>query len=87
MGDTKLVSPSNKEDNFKSICVSLLSAYSKGGMGIFQCEMLGGILVVFFFFSRWNFVFTIFVEGPAAARAFSDVTYILVHFSQWETEV
>lgn len=50
MGDTKLVSPSNKEDNFKSICVSLLSAYSKGGMGIFQCEMLGGILVVFFFF-------------------------------------
>lgn len=56
MGDTKLVSPSNKEDNFKSICESLLSAYSKEGMGIFQCEMLGGILVFFVFLGEILFL-------------------------------
>lgn len=37
----ELVSPSDKDDNFKSICIFLLPAYSKGGMGIFESEIWG----------------------------------------------
>lgn len=85
MGDTKLVSPRKKEDNSKSICLSLLSAYIKGGMGIFSVKFwrifFGG---VFFFLSE--ILLLIFLKRTQLQPwLFSDVTHILVHFYHLES--